>query len=172
MTEEERKKYEKRREILRSTLMILEQRPGELARLRAHRFCQQMADLSVDEESPQAPEVPELDEPGAEPTELIETMVSNMEEDDGYFSQNRVPGRSLEVPSEAAKAMSRPDRDAEEGDESDIPDSESEDTRVGRYLNSTLDEVSDPEMWMNLHHYSFDSEDNNEPEQPSGSTGH
>ena len=32
MTEPERKKYEKRREVLRSTLMILEESPGEVAR--------------------------------------------------------------------------------------------------------------------------------------------
>ena len=55
------------------------------------------------------------------------------------------------------------------------PDAESEDTRFARYLNSTMDEVSDPEMWMGIHHYSSDS--NSEgldegPERPSGSTGH
>ena len=103
---------------------------------------------------------------------MMESFVNNMEEDDGYFSQSRVPCRSLEVSSEAAKAMARPDRDEDENEESEIPDSESEDTRVGRYLNSTLDEVSDPEMWMNLRHYSSDSGSDNEAEQPSGSTGH
>ena len=71
MTELERKKYEKRREILRLTLMILEQNPGETARRRAHHFCQSMTDLSVDEESPQGPEIPELPEPGADPEERM-----------------------------------------------------------------------------------------------------
>ena len=152
--------------------MILEQRPGEMARRRAHQFCQQMTNLSVDEDTPQTPEVPELPEAGAEPTEMMEGLLDTMDEDDGYFSQDRVPGRNLEVSSEAAKAMARPDRDEEENEESEIGDSESEDTRVARYLNSTLDEVSDPEMWMNLHHFSSDSESDNEAEQPSGSTAH
>ena len=72
MTELERKKYWKRREILRSTLMILETNPEEIARLRAHHFCRLMTDLSVDEESPQGPDIPELPEPGAEPSERVE----------------------------------------------------------------------------------------------------
>ena len=37
---------------------------------------------------------------------------------------------------------------------------ESEDTRIARYLHAPLDEVSDQEMWMNLHHWSSVSEDN------------
>ena len=172
MTEQERKKYEKKREILRSVLMVLEQRPGERARRRAHQFCQQMTDLSVDEDSPQAPEVPELPEPGAEPTDAVGGSLS-IGEESGYFDQDRVPGRSLEVSSEAAKAMARPDRDEEEeNEESEIENSESEDTRVGRYLNGTMSEVSDPEMWMNLHYLSSGSGSDNAEEQPSGSTGH
>ena len=88
MTEQERKKYEKRREILRSTLMILEQRPGEMARRRAHQFCKSMTDLSVGEDSPQGPDVPELPEPGAEqPTEMMESLVNNVDEDDGYLAR-------------------------------------------------------------------------------------
>ena len=78
----------------------------------------------------------------------------------------------MEVSSEAAKAMARPDRDEGEDNESEISDTESEDTRVARYLHSTMDEVSDPEMWVNLHHISSDSGSDNEAEQPSGSTGH
>ena len=39
-----------------------------------------------------------------------------------------------------------------------------------------LDEVSDPEMWMGLHHFSSDSEDEEDAagdvERPSGSTRH
>ena len=38
MDERERKKCMKRREILRSVLMVLEQHPGEEARRRAHEF--------------------------------------------------------------------------------------------------------------------------------------
>ena len=170
MDERERKKYMKRREILRSVLMVLKQHPGERARRRAHEFCQQMTDLSVDEESPQAPEVPDLPEPAAEPSGATGSSLEGMGEESGYFDQDRVPGRSLEVSSEAA-AMSRPDReDTDEG--SEIENSESEDTRVARYLNSGMEEVSDPEMWMNLHYLSSDSEIDNEEEQPSGSTGH
>ena len=62
--------------------------------------------------------------------------------------------------------MPRPDReDTDEG--SEIEDSESEDTRVASYLNGGMEEVSDPEMWMNLHYLSPDSEIDNEEEQPS-----
>ena len=94
MTELERKKYEKRREILRSTLAILEQNPGEVAR-RPHYFCQSMTDLSVDDENPRAPEVPELPEPGEEPEEGVERLTERMDEYDGYFRLSRVPGRSI-----------------------------------------------------------------------------
>ena len=170
MDERERKKYMKRREILRSVLRVLEQHPGEGARRRAHEFCQQMTDLSVDEESPQADEVPDLPEPAAEPSGATGSSLEGMGEESGYFEQDRVPGRSLEVSSEAA-TMARPDRE-ETDEESEIEDCESEDTRVARYLNSGMEEVSDPEMWMNLHYLSSDSEIDNEEEQPSGSTGH
>ena len=115
-----------------------------------------MTDLSVDEERPQAPEVPEVPEPGAEPTGAAGSSLEGMGEESGYFDQDRVPGRSLEVSSEAA-AISRPDRN-ETGEESEIEDSESEDTRIARYLNSGMEEVSDPEMWTNLHYLSSDSE--------------
>ena len=176
MTELERKKYEKRREILRSTLAILEQNPGEVARRRAHYFCQSMTDLSVDDESPRAPEVPELPEPGAEPEAGLERLNERMDEYDGYFRSSRVPGRSIESLVDDPQAINRPDRDEEGEDEGGgTTDAESEDTRVARYLNSTLDEVSDPEMWMGIHHYSSDSSDvemEEGPEQPSGSTGH
>ena len=72
-----------------------------------------------------------------------------MDEDDGYFSSRRVPGRSFEVSAESAQAIVRPDPDNSGGEENETSDSESEDTRIARYLNSTMDEVSDPEMWMN-----------------------
>ena len=143
MTELERKKYWKRREILRSTLMILETNPEEIARLRAHHFCRLMTDLSVDEESPQGPDIPELPEPGAEPSERVERLLDRMDESDGYFRQDRVPGRSTGSASEAAQPIARSDRDNSGREEEDEESSgESEGTRVARYLNSTLDEVS------------------------------
>ena len=71
MSEEEQKKYSKRREILQSVLSILEQRPGEVARRRAHNFCRSMTDLSVDEETEGGEEVPELEEPEAENERVI-----------------------------------------------------------------------------------------------------
>ena len=162
MSEEERKKYYKRREILQSVLSILEQRPGETARRRAHNFCRSMTDLSVDEETEGGEEVPELEEPEAERSERI---IEESDARDGYFTSSNLPGRnfgsssSSAVPATgtSASAISRPDRDMdtledqEEEDELES-DPESEDTRVARYLHSTLSEVSDPEMWMNLHH--------------------
>ena len=54
---------------------------------------------------------------------------------------------------------STPDRDHGEG-EADASDAESNDTRVARYLNSTMEEVSDPEMWMGLHRYSPEPDSN------------
>ena len=42
-------------------------------------------------------------------------------------------------------------------------------------IHGFMDEVSDPEMWMGLHHYSSDSDLDvldEGTEQPSGSTGH
>ena len=174
MTELERKKYEKRREILRSTLTILEQNPGEVARRRAHYFCQSMTDPSVDDESPRAQEVPELPEPGEEPEEGVERLNERMDEYDGYFRSSRVPGRNIESLIEDPQAINGPDRDEEGDGGGETSEAESEDTRVARYLNCTLDEVSDPDMWMGIHHYSSDSSDeglDEGPERPSGSTG-
>ena len=166
MSEEERKKYQKRREILQSVLSILEhppgRGPGEIARRRAHNFCRSMTDLSVDEETEGGEEVSELDEPEAERSDRI---IEESDARDGYFTSSNLPGRnfgsssSSAVPATgtSASAISRPDRDMdtledqEEEDELES-DPESEDTRVARYLHSTLSEVSDPEMWMNLHH--------------------
>ena len=160
MSEEERKKYYKRREILQSVLSILEQRPGETARRRAHNFCRSMTDLSVDEETEGGEEVPELEEPEAERSDRI---IEESDARDGYFTSNNLPGRnfgsssSSAFPTTGASAISRPDRDMETLEDQEEEDeleshSESEDTRVARYLHSTLSEVSDPEMWMNLHH--------------------
>ena len=59
-----------------------------------------MTDLSVDEESPQAPEVPDLPEPAAEPSGATGSSLEGMGEGNGDFDQDRVPGRSLEVSSE------------------------------------------------------------------------
>ena len=177
MSEEERKKYYKRREILQSVLSILEQRPGETARRRAHNFCRSMTDLSVDEETEGGEEVPELEEPEAERSDRI---IEESDARDGYFTSSNLPGRnfgsssSSAFPTTGASAISRPDRDMETLEDQEEEDeleshSESEDTRVARYLHSTLSEVSDPEMWMNLHHWS-ESEDSGEEQRPRGST--
>ena len=53
---------------------------------------------------------------------------------------------------------------AGEGDEDDddsIPE-ESEEERNRRYLNAEMTEVSDPELWMNLHHHVDEDEDSEE----------
>ena len=174
MSEEEKKKYWKRREILRSTLLILEANPGEIARLRAYHFCRSMTDLSVDGESPRGPDIPELPEPGAEPSERVAELFERMEESDGYFRPDRVPGRSTGSASEAAQAIARPDRDSsnhEDGEEEDGEESsgESEDTRIARYLRSTMSEVSDPDMWVGLHYLPSGTE-SDEEQRPRGST--
>ena len=81
-------------------------------------------------------------------------MVERMNESDGYFSQDRVPGRSTGATSEAAQAIARSENET----------------------SSAEGEVSDPEMWMmSSHHFSSESEDDDviiETERPSGSTGH
>ena len=53
---------------------------------------------------------------------------------------------------------------AGEGDEDDddsMPD-ESDQERNRRYLKSEMTEVSDPDLWMNLHHHSGEDEDSEE----------
>ena len=46
-------------------------------------------------------------------------------------------------------------------DDSSIPE-ESEEERNRRYLNAEMTEVSDPELWMNLHHHLDEDEDSDE----------
>ena len=78
-----------------------------------------------------------------------------MDESDGYFRQDRVSGRNTGSTSEAAQPIARSDRDnsGEGEDEGETSSGESDDARYARYLNSRLDEVSDPEMWMGIHHF-------------------
>ncbi len=59
---------------------------------------------------------------------------------------------------------------AGEGDEEDDDDSiaeESDQERNVRYLNADMNEVSDPDLWMNLHHHSDEDEDSEENAEES-----
>ena len=49
----------------------------------------------------------------------------------------------------------------DEDDDDSIPE-ESEEERNRRYLNSEMTEVSDPELWMNIHHQIDEEEDSKE----------
>ena len=49
-----------------------------------------------------------------------------------------------------------------DGDDDDSIPEESEEERNRRYLNAEMTEVSDPELWMNLHHHIHEDEDREE----------
>ena len=49
-----------------------------------------------------------------------------------------------------------------DGDDDDSIPEESEEERNWRYLNAEMTEVSDPELWMNLHHHIDEDEDSEE----------
>ena len=60
---------------------------------------------------------------------------------------------------------------AGEGDEEDDDDSipeESDQERNRRYRNAEMNEVSDPDLWMNLHHHSDEDEDSEENAEEAG----
>ena len=56
------------------------------------------------------------------------------------------------------------DDDDDDDDEDSIPE-ESDPERKRRYLSSEMTEVSDPDLWMNLHHHSDEDEDSEENAQ-------
>ena len=49
-----------------------------------------------------------------------------------------------------------------DGDDDDSIPEESDEDRNRRYLTSEMTEVSDPDLWMNLHHHTSDDEDSEE----------
>ena len=164
MSEERRRQYEQRRRILGATLAALELDHSTTVRQRAHEFCFSMTDLSPRDNSPEF--LGEGEEALPVDTALAAgDMVGG--EDRGYFDPNNIPWRNY------GTARNTRD-DSEEGDgetsEEDQESVESNDTKVARYLNSRLEEVSDPEMWMALHHWSSESEHEGDETTKNGAT--
>ena len=131
-------------------------------------MCRGMTDLSQDSGSPY---VEEEDEPESENVATQQHIggsaaassghaEATMDEHDldaadGYFS-GTVPGRNLPVDT------TEQDQNGGENNESDeeIENSETESHRRLRYIYSSIGEVSDPEYWQELPHFSSDDEDN------------
>ena len=59
------------------------------------------------------------------------------------------------------------DREEDDDDDGSIPD-ESDQERNRRYLSSEMTEVSDPDLWMNLHHHSDEDEDSKDNAEEAG----
>ena len=143
MTEARRRAYEQRRRLLGATLAALDLDHSRTVRMRAHEFFTDGEEaLPVDN--------------ARSAGELIGG------EDQGYFDPDNIPWRNYGTNNPGASRSEVEHEDGENGDEHEGGESEheSEDTRVARYLHAPLDEVSDQEMWMNLHHWSSASEDN------------
>ena len=86
-----------------------------------------------------------------------------IDEQDGYFTSSTLPGRSLQT----STAQTTQAYNHEPESDHNSADEETTSQMRRRYLQSGLDEVSDPEYWQQLHH--FDSE----PESDGDSnTGH
>ena len=181
-------RYGHRRDILEMQLGILEQNHSEGVRRRAHMMCRGMTDLSPDSGSSAGPEVEEDPEPehediathryvGSEPeeesvgmqirrqqfstatssshtgqTSRDEQLRSELDSGDGYFSSSNLPGRSLAMPSAGQEQQNDEDDD-------EVEDSETESHRRMRYIYAGIEEVSDPEYWQELHHFSSDDDD-------------
>ena len=162
------RRYYHRQQILQMQLGILEQNHSEGVRGRAHMMCRGMTDLSPDSQSDPGPEIEEENEPEAEGgggegesidtyvyttgTAMDDRMRQHVDEQDGYFTSSTLPGRSL--PAGTTQTAQEDDREPESDNNSDDEETASQMRR--RYLQSSLDEVSDPEYWQQLHH--FDSE--------------
>ena len=159
MTEARLRAYEQRRRLLGATLAALDLDHSRTVRMRAHEFCFNMTDLSPRDDSP------EFFTDGEE-TLPVDNARSAGEliggEDQGYFDPDNIPWRNYGTnnPGASRNEVEHEDGEHEDENESGESEHESEDTRVARYLHAPLDEVSDQEMWMNLHHWSSASEDN------------
>ena len=143
---------EQRRRLLGATLAALELNHSTRTRQRAHDFCFNMTDLS----------------PKKFPTVLWtrrRSLTSRFGErcwrervggeDRGYFDPDNIPWRNYGTENREANDSNEENNETSENEQESF---ESEDTRVARYLNSGLEEVSDHEMWMPLHHWSSESE--------------
>ena len=137
-------------------------------------MCRGMTDLSPDSGSSGGPYVEEEDEPESESiatqfcvgeaatssgqtgTAMDEQVRENLDAADGYFSATNVPGRNL--PSDTTE-HNQDEGEANDADEEEIEDSETESHRRLRYIYSGIEEVSDPEYWQELHHFSSDNEE-------------
>ena len=83
-----------------------------------------------------------------------EQFRSELDSGDGYFTSSSLPGRSLAMPSAGQ------DQQNDEGDDdAEVEDSETESHRRMRYIYAGIEEVSDPEYWQELHHFSSDDDD-------------
>ena len=123
-------------------------------------MCPGMTDLSPDSTSDPGAEIEEEDEPEGESIETqyctgAEAMGSqttqHVDEQDGYFTSSTLPGRSLHT--DVAQTTQSDGHEPESDHESE--DGETASQMRHKYLQSGLDEVSDPE-YQELHH--FDSE--------------
>ena len=135
-------------------------------------MCRGMTDLSSDSQSSGGPEIAEEEEPENESIVAQQqaggTASSShtgqtggdaqfreeLDSGDGYFTSSSLPGRSLEMPS-----AGQDQQNDEEDDDAEIEDSETEPHRRMRYIYSSIGEVSDPEYWQELHHFSSDDDD-------------
>ena len=85
-------------------------------------------------------------------TSRDEQLRSELDSGDGYFSSSNLPGRSLAMPSAGQEQQNDEDDD-------EVEDSETESHRRMRYIYAGIEEVSDPEYWQELHHFSSDDDD-------------
>ena len=173
------RRYYHRQQIPQMQLGILEQDHSEGVRGRAHMMCRGMTDLSPDSGTDPGPEVQEEEEEEPEGeggegesketciytsgTDMGSQMAQHVDEQDGYFTSSTLPGRSLQT----STAQTTQAYNHEPESDHNSADEETTSQMRRRYLQSGLDEVSDPEYWQQLHH--FDSE----PESDGDSnTGH
>ena len=176
-------------------LGILEPNHSKGVRGRAHMMCRGMTDLSPDSGSSAGPEVEEDPEPenediathryvGPEPeeesvgmqvrrqqfstatsssqaeqTNRDEQFRSEIDSSDGYFTSSSLPGRSLAMPSAGQEQQN------DEDDDDEIEDSEAQSLRRMRYIYAGIEEVSDPEYWQELHHFSSNDEASNSEDE-------
>ena len=79
-----------------------------------------------------------LPEPGAEPEERMERLTERMDEDDSCFSSRRSRTKFWLFGQIGTTVVEKKTKQGMLKGK----------TRIARYLNSTMDEVSDPEMWI------------------------
>ena len=159
-------RYGHRRDILEMQLGILEQNHSEGVRRRAHMMCRGMTDLSPEpEEESVGMQVRRqqfstaTSSSRAEQTNRDEQFRSEIDSSDGYFTSSSLPGRSLAMPSAGQEQQN------DEDDDDEIEDSETQSHRRMRYIYAGIEEVSDPEYWQELHHFSSEDEASNSEDE-------